>query len=120
MKQRAGDLDRMEWRREMLPGRKLTSISIAPSARLERFGFGHLRREGFQRDAHGIGEGFYALTGNDRAGSLGIAEILELPRHRRNARVENAPNDAARLAKNFGRLFGITQRTRRRNAGPRC
>ena len=120
MKQRACNLDRVEWRREMLLRRKLTSIPIAPALRLERFGFGQLRREGFGWDMHGIRKGLYALTRNDRTGSLGIAEILELPRHRRNARVENAPGDAARLAKDFGRLFGIAQRTRRRSAGPQC
>ena len=105
MKQRACDLDRMEWRREKLLRRKLASIPISPSVRLERFGFGQLRREGVQRDVDGIRKGLYALTRDDRTGSLGIAEILELSRHRRNARVENTPHYAVRLAKDFGRLF---------------
>ena len=107
MKQRACDLDRMEWRREMLPRRKLTSIPIAPSARLERFGFAQLRREGFRRYAHCIRKGLYALAHHDRTTSFGIPKILELPRHGGDAGVEYAPGDAARLTKHLGRLFGI-------------
>ena len=48
-----------------------------------------------------------AVAGHDRAGLLGVAEILELPRHRRDARVEDAPGNSARLAQNLRRLFGI-------------
>src|SRR5664279_5332033 len=53
MKQRAGDLDRVEWGCEMLSGGKPAAISIVPVVGLERLDFSPRRSEGLQRDMHG-------------------------------------------------------------------
>ena len=50
------------------------------------------------------------LAGQDRTGAFGLAEILELARHRRNARVENVPGNATGCRRHVGGLLGIAAR----------
>ena len=62
------------------------------------------------RYAHGAGEVGNGAAGQYGTGPFRVAEILELPRHRCNARIEYAPGDLTGLAKNFCGLLGIALR----------
>ena len=81
MKQRAGDLDCMERRQTFLLRRELSAVTLSTAVCLERFNFRPFRSESRGRNMHRMRNRLDAVRVQHRTGPLGIAEILELPRH---------------------------------------
>ena len=121
VKQRAGHLDRMERRRAALLRRRTGGRSDPPPLGLEVFDLGPFRGEARGRHMHGIARDLqWSAALRIAPARSAVAEILELARDRRNARIEHIPGDAARLAQHVRGLLGIAARIHRRSGGLRC